>query len=390
MRHVNLMAFLLLLPAALLPAGPAAAQAPDTRSDLGANAAMKYWQAFALLPSLDEDQAKLLENWKEVPIYDESGAMKLIDASRMSRIYLHRGARLQRCDWSLDVEDGPGLAMPHCPRAMTLARLALLHARYEFEQGRWKEGWDDVTDVLHLGRHVGINPQLIVRWVGYRIETFAIEAAAPYLPDLKPIIPEAATTVLDTLPAVPTLQQMVLEEKQTGLEWTIREMRAAEQHKAGSWQVVWKDLVDPPWLESQNRDLALIQSVKTFDQAIKRLEDLEPFYDGLARVIALPWKEFDSRYPVLVKKAKARDPWGFDRLDEPGGIIARVRRYEAQMALFKAALAVVKGGPDQLEAIKDPFGDGPFEYRNLEKGFELKSKLLFKGQPVALMVGRSK
>ena len=60
------------------------------------------------------------------------------------------------------------------------------------------------------------------------------------------------------------------------------------------------------------------------------------------------------------------------------------------MALFKAALAVVKGGPDQLEAIKDPFGDGPFEYRNLEKGFELKSKLLFKGQPVALMVGRSK
>ena len=111
--------------------------------------------------------------------------------------------------------------------------------------------------MLHLGRHVGIDPQLIVRWVGYRIETFAIEAAAPYLPDLKPIIPEAATTVLDTLPAVPTLQQMVLEEKQTGLEWTIREMRAAEQHKAGSWQVVWKDLVDPPWLESQNRDLAL-------------------------------------------------------------------------------------------------------------------------------------
>ncbi len=306
MRHVNLMAFLLLLPAALLPAGPAAAQAPDTRSDLGANAAMKYWQAFALLPSLDEDQAKLLENWKEVPIYDESGAMKLIDASRMSRIYLHRGARMQRCDWSLDVEDGPGLAMPHCPRAMTLARLALLHARYEFEQGRWKEGWDDVTDVLHLGRHVGINPQLIVRWVGYRIETFAIEAAAPYLPDLKPIIPEAATTVLDTLPAVPTLQQMVLEEKQTGLEWTIREMRAAEQHKAGSWQVVWKDLVDPPWLESQNRDLALIQSVKTFDQAIKRLEDLEPFYDGLARVIALPWKEFDC--PVSCARQERESP----------------------------------------------------------------------------------
>ena len=60
------------------------------------------------------------------------------------------------------------------------------------------------------------------------------------------------------------------------------------------------------------------------------------------------------------------------------------------MALFKAALAVVKGGPDKLKDIKDPFGDGPFEYRALDKGFELKSKLLFKGQPVMLTVGKGR
>ena len=78
---------------------------------------------------------------------------------------------------------------------------------------------------------------------------------------------------------------MVLEEKQTGLMWEIRELKKAEQHKEGSWQAVWRNLVDPPWLESQNRDLALLQSVKTFEQAIKRLEDLVPFYDELAKVI---------------------------------------------------------------------------------------------------------
>ena len=60
------------------------------------------------------------------------------------------------------------------------------------------------------------------------------------------------------------------------------------------------------------------------------------------------------------------------------------------MALFKAAIAVVQGGPDKLKDIKDPFGDGPFEYRALDKGFELKSKLLFKGQPVTLTVGKGK
>ena len=57
------------------------------------------------------------------------------------------------------------------------------------------------------------------------------------------------------------------------------------------------------------------------------------------------------------------------------------------MALFKAALGVVAGDADKLKDFKDPFGDGPFEYRSLEKGFELKSKLLFKGQPVILTFG---
>ena len=193
--------------------------------------------------------------------------------------------------------------------------------------------------------------------MGYRIETYAIEAAAPFLPELRLVLPDDAPAFLDSLPAGPTLQRMVREEKRAGLLWEIQEMRKAEQQKPGSWQVVWKNLVDPPWLEAPSRDLDLIQSVKTYEQAMKRLEDLVPFYDELAKIIALPWKEFDAKYPELVKKAKIRDPWGFDRLNEPGGILARVRRYQTQMALFKAALAVVKGGPDKLKDIQDPFGE---------------------------------
>ena len=29
---------------------------------------MKYWQAFALMPTLDKDQEKLLQHWNEVPL----------------------------------------------------------------------------------------------------------------------------------------------------------------------------------------------------------------------------------------------------------------------------------------------------------------------------------
>jgi hypothetical protein len=383
MRSWNIVAILL----CLTIRGPshAAVQAPDAKPDLGANAAMKYWQAFALLPNLDKDQEKLLQDWNKVPL--NAAAQKLIDGAQASMLYLHRGAKLPRCDWSLDYEDGIGLRLTHCPNSLTLARLAALHARHELEQGHWKAGWEDVTAILKLGRDVGMGPQFVVRWVGYRIEAYAIEAAAPYLPELKSVIPKDASAVLDTLPAGPTLRQMILGEKQTGLIWLINELKEAEKRKVGGWQGVWKNYVDVPWLEGETQNL--VRSVKTSEQAIRMLEDVLPFYDELAKVIALPWREFDGQYPELVKNTKTADPLGgFDRPKQMDAILGRERRYQAQTALFKAALAVVQEGPNKLRDIKDPFGDGPFEYSALDTGFELKSKLLDHDKPVRLTVGQ--
>ena len=136
MRLWNLAA--LLLPLALSGTSPAAAQAPAAEHDLAANAALKYWQAFDLLPTPDEGREKLLEEWDKAPL--DAAALKRLAASEKSLMYLHRGAKLRRCDWSLDYEDGPDLLLPHLAKARTLARLAALHARHEFEQGRPEAG----------------------------------------------------------------------------------------------------------------------------------------------------------------------------------------------------------------------------------------------------------
>src|SRR4051812_21449087 len=97
----------LLFSLALLPSPPAGAEVADAKSDLGANAAMKYWQAFAQMPALDREQEALLGEWNKVPF--DPAALKLIATSEKSRLYLHRGAKLSRCDWSLDYEDGMNL-----------------------------------------------------------------------------------------------------------------------------------------------------------------------------------------------------------------------------------------------------------------------------------------
>ena len=186
------------------------------------------------------------------------------------------------------------------------------------------------------------------------------------------------------LPAGATLQQVVLKEKQVFLMSAIQRLKEAEQHQAGSWKDIWKAGFDQP----ENR--SLVQPVKTFEQAVKWLENMLPFYDQLAKMTTLPWKEFDAQYPEFAKEAKAVNPLADQILPLNDFMLATERRTQTRMALFNAALAVVQGGPDKLKDIKDPFADGPFEYRALDKGFELKSKLLFNGQPVSLTVGNGK
>lgn len=70
---------------------------------------------------------------------------------------------------------------------------------------------------------------------------------------------------------------------------------------------------------------------------------------------------------------------------------ARARNISAKaetlMLMLRAAAAGVLEGPEKLKDFKDPYGSGPFEYRALQSGFELKSVLLYEGNPVTLTAG---
>lgn len=379
MRFRTLAALALSL--ALLPPSPASAQATDA----GANAAMKYGQAFALLPTMDKAQEKLLDEWKTAPL--DAPALGLIEGSRLSRLYLHRGAKLPRCDWSLDYEDGILMHLPYLQKCLTLARLTALHARHEFEQGHGAAGWDDVIALLKLARDVEQAPIMIANLVGFRVESIAIEAAAPHLPGLKSVLRDDAFASLDARPAGATLLELVQTEKQVGPVWLIRELKEAERKEPGSWQARWKEVFTLTGVESDAESRPFVDSARTFEQATKMLEDLLPWNDQLATLVGLPWRDFDAQYPEFARKAKAAIPLAGYLIPGLDKYVATQRRGQTQMALFRAAVAVVRGGPGALKAIPDPYGDGPFEYRAQGKGFELKSKFLFKGQPVSLTVG---
>ena len=118
------------------------------------------------------------------------------------------------------------------------------------------------------------------------------------------------------------------------------------------------------------------------------LEDVARVYDDLARVIALPRGEFAEQYPEFKRKTAAANRLAAVLLPAVDKVRGVEDRNQARLALLMAAMAVADGGPDVLQDIRDPFGDGPFEYRAVDGGFELKSKLLHEGEPVTLIAGQ--
>jgi hypothetical protein len=356
-----------------------AAQAPDAKLEPSANAAVQYWQAIALMPSLDKDQEKLLGEWDKAPL--DAAALKLIDASRNSLMYLHRGAKLKHCDWGLDYDDGISLLLPHLAKARDLARLAALHARHEFERGNRKAARADATAIMALGRHVGRNPIMISLLVQFLIEGTAIDLVAPYVGEVKAPYVEA-TAIYAALPASATFEQTIRFEKKHMAEWIVKKLKEEEARKKGAGLELWKKFLDSPETPAELKEIGSIEEV------VRRMGAVLPVYDELAKLVALPKEDFDKQYPEFVKKAKGANVLAGALLPAVDKVLAKHHRNQARMAMLLAAIAVADGGPDKLRDIKDPFGTGPFEYHALDKGFELKSKLLFEGKPVTLTVGQ--
>jgi hypothetical protein len=356
----------------------AKAQAPDEKSDLAANAAIQYWQAFAQLPTLDKEQEKILDEWNTVSTSDPA-VQKLAQASQASRMYLLRGAKLARCDWGLEYSDGISLMLPHLAKARDLARHAALHARVEFERGNRQPLQENATAIMALARHVGRDPILISILVRYLIEDTTIDLVTPYVPQIKAPY-EKMVAAHKALPPAATVQQTLPIEKKHMAGYVIRELTRLEKQKPGSWREHWKNMIGPDAPES-------VKQIDTFEEAIRLTEKLLPVYDELEKFFALPEKEFDARYAGFKEKTDAANPLAGVLLPSLDKVRARERRNQARMAMLLAAVAVANDGPEKLKDIPDPFGDGPFEYRKLDGGYELKSKLVVDDKPVTLTIG---
>jgi hypothetical protein len=377
MRTLNgLLAFILLI--AAWPATAMAQPATSPSNPMG-NAALQYWQAFAQMPALDEEQEKLLDEWRTVSL-DDPAVHKLVADSQKSILYLRRGAHCSHCDWGLDYNDGISMLLPHLAKSRSLARLAALDARYQFERGNRNALTANAFAMMNMARHVGRDPTMVCLLVRFLIEGLVVDVMAPYLPATT--MPYAkAVTMFKALPEAPDLQQIIAAEKKYFLEWMIRKLREEEEREPGAGVKLWQNMLGAEGPQE-------LKQVASLGAMVNLLEDLLSADDELQKLVALPKPKFDEQYPQFKKRVAEEKPLVRFLLPDIAELLAKQQRNETRMAMLLASVAVVESGPEALKDIKDPFGDGPFEYRAFDKGFELKSKLTYENKPVTLTVGQ--
>jgi len=358
------------------------AQIGEGKTEFSPNAALQYWQAFLFLPTLDAAGEKALAELNTISTADPA-VEKLLTSSHQSLMYLHRAAPLKQCDWGLDYNDGISMLMPHLAKSRDLARLAALDARRAFENRNWKAGRRDMASMMVLARHVGRDPVMIALLVRLGIEGMAVDCIAPYVTDMKPSHSEAVA-MLEMMPPPLTLVQSIQFEKKWFAGWIVPKLRAEEKRMPGAGMAMWKNLLDSPDTP------ASLKEIKSLDEAMKLIEEMIPTYDELARYAAMPNDQFDAQYPAFKQKVKSQFPLTALLLPSIDSLRAKEQRHQARLAMLLAGIAVAESGPEKLKDIKDPFGSGPFEYKALNPGFELQSKLLYEGQAVTLTIGQRK
>ncbi len=344
------------------------------------NAAVQYWQAFAHLPVLNEKQEKLLGEWKTIAL--DGDALKLLEASQTSLLYLERATRSNSCSWDLHYEDGAGLLMPHLAKCRTLGMLAAFQLRTDFNQGKKAEGIARFGQILKLARHAGSDPILISILVGYAIENMALDAIAPYLPSLNATQLASLQKHMEGLPAFAQVKTTIATEKEYMYGWLIRKMEEAERTKPGSWRTAWVNTLD-----TADSNYQKLSRISTYNEARKLADNLGPVYDQLQAAASLPFAEQTKKLDSILVEVRANNPLGVMLLPAFQKTHMAEHRQLARQQLFLAALAVVAQGKEQLKSIKDPYGDGPFEYQALPDGFELTSKLPA-SKPVSYRVGK--
>lgn len=341
------------------------------------NAALQYWRAFAVQPTLTEKQQKIAADWQTTAMNGEARA--LIAQSTNALIELHRGAAISSCDWGLHFEDGMNLLLPYLGKARDLARLACLRARKEFEEGDDLAAIQDLADTLCLARHCGQDNIAICVLVQDAIEQNAYDTLTPHLGLLNQESLKELKQRLESLPAGGSLKGSAAAEQRLGIDWLIDRVEHVRDDAA--FQDLFKTLMVGSPAAKQ-----IFPTPPTREELLAQLKELRPYYEKVTPLFDLPASQFHTQLAEF-NKPYINIPAGKLLVTTYDRFYDRHMAAQTHFALLKGAVAILLSGPDQIKLTQDPATHAPFDYIPRNDGFQLRSSLNSNtGAPLSITV----
>lgn len=182
-----------------LLAGPALAQSAP-QAQLGENAALRYWSAFAQM----QDYAMTTQPNSGL---DDPRLKELFEKNKAALDTMYRGTTLPNCDWGIEYQLGANTPVEYVRKAVILGKLNALYVMYLESHGDTEGAVRALVAGLRFSHDVANGGTL-----------FATEAAASLLMDHVPMIPNLVHAGLSQEQRL-ALQKAVAQLGPTGLDW---------------------------------------------------------------------------------------------------------------------------------------------------------------------------
>jgi len=264
------------------------------------NPALLYWQAAAVWPKLDDNQARELRDMASGKLSVDPAKVAALGFAPAENLLRKAAASSAQCDWGLSKEEGPKLALPHLSKVRELANIAAVEAEMKLVQGKTEEAIEWLLTMHRIARHSGAGDLVISFLVQTSIETLALRSDARHCLAWDEATRHGYSARLKSLPPLHSLQAAYRGELATT-----------------AWLEHYLDLPEPQrsekvkFLSSGISDKSLSQA--DFDEILGEFKpellkrgaaEFRELMARTQRVFGKPWKEGRAELDALQEAAK--------------------------------------------------------------------------------------
>jgi hypothetical protein len=393
MKSTRTIGWLLLMVSGVCPGPSAEAFRPDI------NPALQYYQAFLVAPDLapaDRDYL-FVNNWQGRKLPDRFG--RLLAGYDTEFTVLRRAAHATvPCDWGIDFSEGTATLLPQLARTKAAAVTARLRAMWACQQGCPNEACADLLAALALGRNCSRDGTLISVLVQIATEQILCAAVAENFRQFTPETLETLAAGFEAAPARRTIAASMPGEKACFHDALVRRILALQKENPANDAKVMAGIrellvnaADPDSREPNVWSRLDKAAGGTSAGVLKLLRDMEPLYERLAKLMALPPAQFDDQLAKFSAEVQQSSNF-FVSLTFPAVAKSRQKEFAAlaALAMVRAAVEFKLHGEAGLKNVSDPCGQGPFACERfvlagVDRGFALRSAYTGRGYAETLI-----